>query len=165
MVTAALLLLAPQTPLLFMGQEWDEANPFLFFTNFGDPALQAAVTQGRRNEFKDFDFGDVPDPQSPATFERSRLNWDRSPNKNVMPAWYSSLLALRRQYVAHGPRTCKATLKDGILQMEMPANEPGLLVMARIQGTTPLPEPGPAWTRVLAIERDGVGVAVYVFRT
>ena len=161
MVAAALLLLAPQTPLLFMGQEWDEANPFQFFTNFGDPALQAAVSEGRRNEFKDFDFGDIPDPQDPATFERSRLNWNRSLNEDAMLAWYSSLLALRRRCVANGPRTCKARLHNGVLRMETPANEPKLLVLARIQETAPLPESGPEWTKVLAREGEGVEIAVY----
>ncbi len=49
MLTAALLLLSPETPLLFMGQEYDEPNPFLFFTDYGDPALQKAVREGRQH--------------------------------------------------------------------------------------------------------------------
>jgi maltooligosyltrehalose trehalohydrolase len=74
-LAAALLLLAPETPLLFMGEEYDEQAPFQFFADFGDPALRQAVTQGRRREFSEFQWNDVPDPHDPATFERSRLRW------------------------------------------------------------------------------------------
>ena len=65
-LAAAFLLLAPHTPLLFMGQEYDEAAPFQFFADFQDPALKKAVSEGRRSEFKDFDFNEVPDPRRPA---------------------------------------------------------------------------------------------------
>src|SRR5206468_3173028 len=50
-VAAALLLLAPETPLILMGQEYDEPAPFQFFTSYGDPVLQKAVSEGRRREF------------------------------------------------------------------------------------------------------------------
>ncbi len=78
----AILLLAPSPPLLFMGQEWGAPEPFLFFCDFG-PDLAGAVTEGRRREFARFpEFADpaararIPDPESPTTFERSRLNWE-----------------------------------------------------------------------------------------
>lgn len=163
MLAAALLLLAPQTPLLFMGQEFDEPNPFQFFTDFGDPALQKAVTEGRRNEFKGFQFQDVPDPQDPATFQRSKLSWKLVQGESTMLDWYSSLLALRRKYVTDSARTCKAELHNGIITMQVPANNPIVKVLARIQGTTPLPDPGPAWEQILASEADGFAVAVCVF--
>jgi maltooligosyltrehalose trehalohydrolase len=83
-LTAALLLLAPHTPMLFMGQEYDEAAPFQFFADFENPALRKAVSEGRRSEFKDFDFNDVPDPSDPATFERSRLTWADGPQNREM---------------------------------------------------------------------------------
>jgi maltooligosyltrehalose trehalohydrolase len=164
MVAAALLLLAPQTPLLFMGQEFDESNPFQFFTDYGDPALQQAVREGRRKEFKDFDFQEVPDPQDPATFERSKLNWNRVQGENPMLDWYSALLALRRKYVT-SPRSCKAELHDGILSMEIPAEQPRLRVVARIQGAALLPEPDTGWEKVLTEEADGFAIAVYVNST
>jgi maltooligosyltrehalose trehalohydrolase len=70
---SALLLCAPQTPLLFMGQEWAARSPFLYFTEHAG-AIGEQVTLGRREEFKSFrGFGEVPDPQDPRTFERSRL--------------------------------------------------------------------------------------------
>ena len=162
MLAAALLLLAPHTPLLFMGQEFDESNPFQYFTDFGDPALQKAVSEGRRSEFKGFHFQEVPDPQDPATFQRSKLNWNLVRGENAMLSWYSSLLALRRKYVTDSTRTCKAELHNGIITMDVPADEPTLKVLARIQGSAPLPDPGPAWEKVLASEADGFAVAVYV---
>lgn len=165
MVAAALLLLAPQTPLLFMGQEFDAQSPFQFFTDYGDPALQKAVSEGRRNEFKDFDFQDVPDPQDPATFARSKLNWDLEQENSAMLDWYSALLALRRQYVIGSPRTGKAELHNGILAMQVPAEEPQLRVLARIQGDSQLPEPVPGWKKVLTEETDGLAIAVYANST
>src|SRR5207253_3782886 len=73
---AALLLLAPHTPLLFMGEEYGETAPFQFFTSYGDPRLVEAVRKGRHDDFKQVPWQEVPDPQDPATFERSRLHWD-----------------------------------------------------------------------------------------
>ena len=161
MLAAALLLLAPETPLLFMGQEYDESHPFQFFTDYGDPVLQKAVREGRRNEFKDFDFQDIPDPQDPATFERSRLNWSLAEGENPMLDWYSALLAVRRKYITDTPRTCKAEVQDGIITMQVPAAEPKLKVLARIQGTIPLPNPGPEWEQILGQEADGFAVEIY----
>ena len=162
MLAAALLLLAPETPLLFMGQEYDEANPFQFFTDYGDPTLQKAVTEGRRNEFKDFDFEDVPDPQDPATFQRSKLNWRLAEGENLMLDWYCSLLELRRKYVRHAERSCKADLIDGVIHLQVPREEPVLKVVARIEGAAPLPEFAGHWQKALAEEADGFAVSVWV---
>ena len=75
------LLLAPAPPLLFMGEEFGAATPFLFFCDFG-PQLAAAVTAGRRREFARFArFSDaqaqaqIPDPNDVHTFESSKLDW------------------------------------------------------------------------------------------
>ena len=161
MLATALLLLAPQTPLLFMGQEFDESRPFQFFTDYGDPVLQKAVSDGRSNEFKDFNFQSIPDPQDPATFESSKLNWNLVAGKNLMLEWYSGLLALRRKYVIDSNRTCRAELRDGILTMNVPAEEPRLKVVARIQGTAPLPAAAAGWHQVLSNEVDGFAVSVW----
>ncbi len=97
---SSLLLLLPQTPLLFMGQEWAASSPFLFFTDHYQK-LGRAVREGRRREFHSFrNFaGTVPDPQAEATFERSKLNWDE---QNEMPhsgirKLYQDLLRMRHQ--------------------------------------------------------------------
>ncbi len=164
MLAAALLLLAPQTALLFMGQEYDEKNPFLFFTDYGDAALKQAVREGRRYEFKAFGVHDAAplDPQAPATFERSKLNWQLASEENEMLAWHRELLALRKKYLIHGERTCKAELVDGVIHMRVPAETPRIKVLARIQGTAALPEPGPAWEKAMAAEEDGFAVAVFL---
>jgi len=103
-VAAALLLTSPFVPLLFQGEEWGAATPFQYFTGHEDPGLGATVSQGRRSEFSAFgwDPADVPDPQDPATFERSRLNWaEISAQRHAsLLAWYRSLVALRRQVPA-----------------------------------------------------------------
>jgi maltooligosyltrehalose trehalohydrolase len=87
---SALWLLLPETPLLFMGQEWAASAPFLYFTDHG-AELGDLVTVGRRREFSRFSaFSDVavratiPDPQSESTFRASRLDWnerDREPQQ------------------------------------------------------------------------------------
>jgi maltooligosyltrehalose trehalohydrolase len=77
----AILLLSPHIPLMFMGEDWGETRPFMFFAGFeGD--LARAVTEGRRREFADFaafagHTDDIPDPISPGTFAASKIDWDR----------------------------------------------------------------------------------------
>ena len=97
---SAMLLFAPQLPLLFQGQEWATKVPFIYFTDH-NPELGKLVSEGRREEFKDFpDFqGMVPDPQDPASFEKSKLEWDernRPPHAGVLRL-YQDLLKVRRE--------------------------------------------------------------------
>jgi maltooligosyltrehalose trehalohydrolase len=161
-LTAALLLLSPHTPLLFMGQEYDEENPFQFFTDYGDPTLQKAVSEGRRKEFKDFDFSEVPDPQDPATFERSKLNWQLTHGENLMLHWYASLMDLRKKYVTNSERTCKAELIGETIHMQVPAENPAIQVFARIRGPAELPELGAGWDKALEEEAEMYAVSVWV---
>ena len=99
-VASVLVACSPFLPLLFQGQEWGETRPFLFFTDHG-PGLASSVRQGRRAEFAAFDWADeVPDPNDPATFERSKLDWDRAGGK-VLELW-RELLRLRREVPALG---------------------------------------------------------------
>lgn len=110
-VAAATVLLAPSVPLLFMGEEYGETAPFLYFTDHGDPALVEAVRRGRRAEFASFGWqGMVPDPQDPRTFERSRLNLgDRlAPGHKSLLGWYRRLIALRKQWPALGTARSEA---------------------------------------------------------
>lgn len=99
---SALLLLVPQTPLLFMGQEFAATAPFLYFTDH-QPVLGRLVTEGRRREFAGFAaFRDealrqrIPDPQANATFVRSKLDWSERETNVAVLALYTDLLALRR---------------------------------------------------------------------
>jgi maltooligosyltrehalose trehalohydrolase len=160
---AAILLLAPHTPLIFMGQEFDETAPFQFFTDFADPKIQEAVSEGRREEFKDFAFNDVPDPQHPATFERSRLNWEKANEANDMLLWYRSLLQLRRSLVQTSDRTCDARLlqEEALLHMYVPRENPRLLLTCNLKPDRP-PAQMPRWELRLSSEEDGYAVRVWM---
>lgn len=97
---AALTLTSPFTPMLFMGEEWGATTPWQYFTDHTDPELAEAVRRGRRREFAEhgWDAEDVPDPQDPATRDRSCLDWsepEREPHARLL-AWYRTLIALRR---------------------------------------------------------------------
>jgi maltooligosyltrehalose trehalohydrolase len=99
-VGAGLVLTAPYTPMLFMGEEWGADTPWQYFTDHIDPGLAKAVAQGRKAEFAAHGWAaaDVPDPQDEATFLRSKLDWtqlDREPYLGLL-AWYRELIALRR---------------------------------------------------------------------
>ena len=95
---AALTLLAPFVPLLFQGEEWGARTPFLYFTDHQDKELGRLVSEGRAREFESFKWaGELPDPQAPETFERSKLDWSElaRPAHAELLDWYRRLLALR----------------------------------------------------------------------
>jgi maltooligosyltrehalose trehalohydrolase len=99
-VAAALVLTAPFIPMLFQGEEWGASTPFQYFTDHQDPELGKAVSEGRRSEFSSFGWSpeDVPDPQDPTTFERSKLEWgelEKEPHAELLD-WHRRLVALRR---------------------------------------------------------------------
>ncbi|HEV8648134.1 MAG TPA: malto-oligosyltrehalose trehalohydrolase [Actinomycetes bacterium] len=107
-VASVLVACAPYLPLLFQGQEWGETRPFLYFTDHR-PELADAVHHGRRSEFAAFAWsGQVPDPNDPATFERSKLDWAKvdapAPEGLALPALelWRRLLRLRREVPALG---------------------------------------------------------------
>ncbi|MCJ2544035.1 malto-oligosyltrehalose trehalohydrolase [Thermostichus vulcanus] len=98
-LAAAALLLAPMLPMLFMGEEYGETAPFQYFVSHGDPDLVEAVRQGRRREFSAFSWkGEVPDPQSEETFNRSKLNWNLNSagQHQALWRWYQTLIRLRK---------------------------------------------------------------------
>lgn len=102
-VLLATLLFSPHIPLLFMGEEYGETNPFLFFTDFhGD--LAKAVREGRAKEFAghgDYEGESVPDPNAESTFTQSKLDW-RKPESGEGKAWLElakALLALRQKHI------------------------------------------------------------------
>jgi maltooligosyltrehalose trehalohydrolase len=94
---AGLVLFSAYIPLIFMGEEYGEENPFLFFTDYQDPELKKAVSLGRKKEFKQFGWGEVPDPQDPETFYRSKLtpqeNWKE--RNHQLFNFYRDLIKLR----------------------------------------------------------------------
>ena len=98
-IGAALVLTSPFVPLLFQGEEWGAATPFLYFTDHQEPALAAAVGQGRCQEFAAFGWKpeEVPDPQARETFERSKLKWTEisQPSHQEVLGWHQRLIQLR----------------------------------------------------------------------
>lgn len=119
---SALICMVPQTPMLFMGQEWSASTPFQFFTDHNSE-LGKLVTQGRRKEFRHFAaFRDpavlatIPDPQAASTFADSKLKWDElREEKHVhVLLLYQEFLALRRTHPAFRTR-----LRDNFIATEI----------------------------------------------
>jgi maltooligosyltrehalose trehalohydrolase len=102
----AIVMLSPQIPMLFMGEEWASHRPFAFFCDF-EPQLAQSVREGRRREFADFvqsgtgGEGRIPDPTAEATFMMSKLDWDE-PSQARHALWlarYRALIDLRRREI------------------------------------------------------------------
>jgi maltooligosyltrehalose trehalohydrolase len=136
-----LLLFLPMTPLLFMGQEWGATTPFQYFTDH-DAELGRLVSEGRRREFAAFpDFSDperqlqIPDPQDPQTFLRSKLSWPEreQPEHARTLELYRAALQLRRTdpVLAHASRRAlRARAVDGALTVQRSlGSEQRVLVM------------------------------------
>ncbi|CAA0092173.1 Malto-oligosyltrehalose trehalohydrolase [Mycolicibacterium vanbaalenii] len=99
-IKAALALGSPYTAMLFMGEEWASSSPFQFFSSHPEPELARATAEGRKREFAEhgWDADEIPDPQDPATFLRSKLDWDEvgTGDHARLLAFYRNLIALRR---------------------------------------------------------------------
>ncbi|MDT7733570.1 MAG: maltooligosyltrehalose trehalohydrolase [Mycobacterium sp.] len=99
-IKAALVLTSPYTAMLFMGEEWGASTPFQFFSSHPEPELARATAEGRKREFADHGWNadDIPDPQEPQTFQRSKLDWSEldSADHAKLLGVYRALIALRR---------------------------------------------------------------------
>jgi maltooligosyltrehalose trehalohydrolase len=154
-LSAGLLLLSPYLPLLFMGEEYGEENPFPFFCSFGDPALIEAVREGRKKEFDAFSWqGEVPDPQGEETFASARLGWswpEGTPRAGLRRL-YRDLLAARREWPAlrdFEHRSARLISREG-----EPPSEPSS-ISARPPETT---GDGPVLELVRGVEATGGSV-------
>jgi maltooligosyltrehalose trehalohydrolase len=100
-VVQALVLLSPNIPLLFMGEEYGETAPFQYFIEHGDCDLVEAIRQGRKREFAHFGWKpeDIPDPQDPATFERCRLNRAQPDERQAALLRWTGILSRLRKTV------------------------------------------------------------------
>ncbi len=164
-----LLLLSPQVPLLFMGEEWGETQPFWFFCDFHDE-LAAAVRQGRRSEFRRFERfrspearAEIPDPNAPATMEGSRLDWSKvhDPHHGARLALVRRLLEIRSRAIS--PLLDDATgnaghaeAHDGVIHARWQlAGGATLKVVANLQpiggGSSPDTAPLFAWPESAAV--------------
>ena len=145
-VASVLLACAPYLPLVFQGQEWGETRPFLYFTDHR-PELAEAVRRGRRDEFAAFAWAaDVPDPNDPGTFERSKLDWSRAGGP-VLDLW-RDLLRLRREVPALGNcrrdlATSRADVRRRLVTLERtdPSGSRALVVANLGDRPQPLPDP------------------------
>lgn len=100
-IAAVLTMTAPGTPMLFMGEEWGASTPWQFFTSHPEPELAEATRRGRRAEFAAMGWDEslVPDPNDPATFERSKLDWsetEQGDHRRLLQL-YRALARLRRE--------------------------------------------------------------------
>ena len=143
----AVLLTAPMTPLLFMGQEWSASTPFQFFTDF-EPELGRKVVEGRRREFQAFpEFAGpeaaarIPAPQCESTFRASQLRWEEAGDPDHAPILrlHRTLLRLRRTRRAlQGSDSCACAaeaLDDSTVAFRREADgEEPLLIVARLRG-------------------------------
>ncbi|MEZ0067662.1 maltooligosyltrehalose trehalohydrolase [Streptacidiphilus sp. MAP12-20] len=116
---AALVLLSPFTPMLFMGEEWGASTPWQYFTDHQDPELARAVREGRRREFAEHGWKpeEIPDPQAESTFAASRLDWsepERGHHATLLD-WHRRLLRLRS--LASGPAEVRFDEDEGWLTM------------------------------------------------
>ena len=145
--TAALVLLSPYTPMLFMGEEWGTRTPFQFFTDHEEDDLARSVSEGRVREFAGFgwDADEIPDPQATETVEASRLRWDElNEAEHIrMLAWYQALTALRRD-LTWSQRTAWPQVEDinGVLTVTYE----DIVVATNLSGQE---RPAPALTTVL----------------
>ncbi|MEM9017876.1 MAG: alpha-amylase family glycosyl hydrolase, partial [Verrucomicrobiota bacterium] len=93
---ACLTILSPFLPMVFMGEEYGETNPFLFFCSFDDPRVIKGVREGRKRDYELE--GEIPDPQNPASFQASRLSRDwSSPSQTRLRTLYRELICLRKE--------------------------------------------------------------------
>lgn len=152
-LAAAATLLSPSLPLLFMGEEYAEPAPFQYFTSFPDAELGHAVSEGRRREFEGFAWGGhVPDPQDPATFARSHIDFalaDREPHA-AMRRFYKAALKLRRDVPAlredRRERIDVECVEGRAIRLRRRSEEDeALLVLNVSAGTTIVPLPPGRW--------------------
>jgi maltooligosyltrehalose trehalohydrolase len=102
-VMAASVVLSPYLPMFFMGEEWSEPHPFMYFVSHTDPELAEAVRKGRKAEFAAFHSqGEAPDPMDEKTFSDSKLQWHLLKKKQhqLMFEYYKALISLRKSQPA-----------------------------------------------------------------
>lgn len=101
-LVAAALLLSPHVPMLFMGEEYGEKNPFQYFISHSDDDLIKMVREGRKKEFSYFSWqGEVPDPQDEETFNQCKLSWNQTEGEHaILFSYYTFLISFRKERIA-----------------------------------------------------------------
>ncbi|MFZ5447282.1 MAG: malto-oligosyltrehalose trehalohydrolase [Thermodesulfobacteriota bacterium] len=159
-LAAGVVLLSPFMPLLFMGEEYGETAPFLYFVSHGDPGLIEAVRQGRIEEFASFCWlEEPPDPQGEKTFSRAKLDHRLrlEGNHKVLMEFYRELLGLRRELslladLGRRDREIRGYEMEKVLWVRMTAEE-GEAIILFYFGQEPLnlalPWPRGRWSKRL----------------
>jgi maltooligosyltrehalose trehalohydrolase len=171
-VAALLLCAAPHTPMLFMGEEHGETNPFAYFTSHPEPELAEAVRKGRAEEFAGFSAfsgAEVPDPQAESTFTASRIDWAKADTESgrAWMALWTDLLRLRREQpsLSDGRRDLVTVhhLADRLLSLGR-GDGAGSVVVAVNLGDDATAVPAPGASEVLLATSDerygGDGAAI-----
>ncbi|MDO6391669.1 malto-oligosyltrehalose trehalohydrolase [Pontibacter sp. BT731] len=174
-VAAGLVLLSPLTPMLFMGEEYGEENPFLYFVSHSDKDLVEAVRKGRKEEFSSFTWqGEAPDPQSEDTFNQSKLqrSYQHSEPHRQLRDFYKALIRLRKSAPAL-LRPDKARLHVSadshtqVLHLIHSGESPYLYTLFNIsnqpQKAKVVKEVGASWKLVLGSDENrygGTGIAL-----
>jgi maltooligosyltrehalose trehalohydrolase len=159
-LAAGTVLLSPFVPLLFMGEEYGEDAPFLYFVSHSDRDLVEAVRKGRKDEFRAFDWtGEFPDPQAPGTFLRSKIDWQKRSTGGhaVLLRFYRQLIQLRRRSPALSHLDNKSmevydTGADNCLFMRRWNNEDQVFVVFHFgekDTAIEIPSGGGTWRKVL----------------
>jgi malto-oligosyltrehalose trehalohydrolase len=166
-IGAGLLLTAPFTPMLFMGEEWGAETPFAFFTDHVDPDRARDVSEGRRQEFARHGWTESADPQDPETYRTSILDW-AEPGKarhRELLDWYRALIALRRtRPELTDPRLTEVTVDFDETARWLVLTRGALCVAANL-GAEPVRLPAPATAALLlgsepAVRLDEAGLAL-----
>ena len=159
-LAAGVVLLSPFLPLLFMGEEYGEVAPFLYFVHHGDTGLIEAVRKGRKEEFAAFGWkGEIPDPQDEETFLRSRPDpaLRGSGNRALLLSLHRELIRIRktdpvlsrtdREGMEATPFEEESALF--ILRRDGSAQTAAVFHFGNVPATLPLPLPGGHWKKVL----------------
>jgi maltooligosyltrehalose trehalohydrolase len=157
---AGAVLVSPYLPMLFMGEEYGETHPFLYFVSHTDPELAEAVRKGRKAEFAAFHTeGEAPDPMAESTFEESKLQWYLvgQPPHRVLLEYYQRLISLRKELppLRHPDRTTLHVEHNDEQQTLRLHRWHGyeevlcLLNFSKVPQTITLPVPTHSWLRVL----------------
>ncbi len=139
---ATLVTLSSGLPLLFMGEEYGEKRPFLYFTSHTDPQVARAVTEGRRKEFIAEAAGEIPDPQDPETFRRSKLTHRRQGRHGALRRLHRDLLAVRRRHLDAIASAWPAVSAQGFA---FTVSRPGLEVAVNLGAAPAAGLPGYGW--------------------
>ncbi|MEM1068783.1 MAG: malto-oligosyltrehalose trehalohydrolase [Planctomycetota bacterium] len=133
---AALLMLTPAIPMLFMGEEFASDQPFRFFVDFGDPHLQESVVNGRQREYPQHDWSTGILPTDVAAFEHSKIGTAKSGNIELR-TWYQALIKIRKQWNKQGllrdeNLTAICDQRRGIYRIDYQTPERSATVVARL---------------------------------